>query len=366
MYVKSVKLVNFRNYETANAEFCRGVNLVTGQNGQGKTNLVEALVTASWTKSPRTTKHKDMIRFGASKALAEIIVNRNFGDLKISYELSGEENKKFMINGTPVYKLSEVFGNLVVVYFSPTEMKIVTGGPQERRDFMDTDISELSGQYYNLVARFNKVLEQRNKLLKNRYDRKMVLDQIDVFSEQLASLAAPIIKTRRNFIAKIAPLAQNAMQKLSDGKESLKMEYVSMRGETTSEIKANMLEALQVNLEKELELGYTLVGPHRDDIKFLVNGVEAKDFASQGQQRSIILALKVAELEIFEKELNEKPVLILDDVFSELDNKRQKLLYELMNGAQVIITGTTVKFKPDGEYFSHKVKNASIKTKLNK
>ncbi len=337
------------------------MNLITGQNGQGKTNLVESLVVASHTKSPRTSKHKDLIGWGADKTKVELVVNRNFGDVKIAYELGQEENKKFYINGAQVGKLSEVFGNLVVVYFSPTEMKIVTGGPQERRDFMDTDISELSGQYYNLVQRYTKVLEQRNKLLKNRFDRKMVLDQIDVFSEQLASLAAPIIKTRRNFIKKLAPLAKNAMLEISGGKESLDIEYSSVSGDDSSEIKKNLLNAYDANLEKDLELGYTLVGPHRDDVKILINGVEAKDFASQGQQRSIVLALKMAEMEIFEKEINEKPVLILDDVFSELDNKRQKLMYKLMESAQVIVTGTAVKFKPEGEYSVKKIKNARIK-----
>ena len=360
MYIKNVKLTNFRNYKTASAEFFHGVNLITGQNGQGKTNLAESLVVASHTKSPRTSKHKDMILWGEEKSIVELIVNRNFGDVKISYELGQEENKKFFINDSPVNKLSEVFGNLVIVYFSPTEMKIIAGGPQERRDFMDTDISELSGQYYNLVQRYTKVLDQRNKLLKNRFDRKMVLDQIDVFSEQLASLAAPIIKTRRNFIKKIAPLAHDVMIELSGGKEDLKIEYFGIGGETTAEIKTNLLRAYQVNLEKDLELGYTLVGPHRDDVKILINDVEAKDFASQGQQRSIVLALKMAEMEIFEKELGEKPVLILDDVFSELDNKRQKMLYKLMENTQVIVTGTAVKFKPEGEYVIKKIKNATI------
>lgn len=361
MYIKEVKLVNFRNYESVKTEFFSGVNLITGQNGQGKTNLVESLVVASHTKSPRTSKQKDLVMWNKEKSFVELIVNRVFGDIKIAYEIGQEENKKFFINGAPVSKLSEVFGNLVVVYFSPTEIKIVTGGPQERRDFMDTDISELSGQYYNLVQRYNKVLDQRNKLLKNKFDRKMVLDQIDVFSEQLASLAAPIIKTRKSFINKIAPLANAAMQELSAGVENLDIKYVGISGETTQEIKENLLKAYECNLEKDLELGYTLVGPHRDDIKLLINGVEAKDFASQGQQRSIVLALKMAEMQIFEKELNEKPVLILDDVFSELDNRRQKLLYKLMENTQVIVTGTAVKFKPEGDYIIKKIKNASIK-----
>ena len=346
-------------------EFFEGVNLITGQNGQGKTNLVESLVVASHTKSPRTSKHKDMVKWGSEKAVVNVVVNRNFGDIKITYELGQEENKKFYINGSPITKLSEVFGNLVIVYFSPTEIKIVTGGPQERREFMDTDISELSGQYYNLVQRYTKVLEQRNKLLKNRYDRKMVLDQIDVFSEQLASLAAPIIKTRKNFIKKLAPLANDAMLELSGGKESLAIEYTGASGDDVGEIKQNLLKAYENNLEKDLELGYTLVGPHRDDVKLLINGVDAKDFASQGQQRSIILALKMAEIKIFEQELNEQPVLILDDVFSELDNKRQKLLYKLMENTQVIVTGTVVKFKPEGKYVIKKINKATIKDMVN-
>ena len=366
MRVKWVKLNNFRNYAAESAEFLSGINLISGANGQGKTNLVEAIMLCALSKSPRTTHDEDLQKEGETETRVEVCLERNFGEMTICCTIDNEQGKRFYINGNEVKKLNELFGNLVAVYFSPNDLKVVSDSPSERRDFMDTDISELSGSYYNLVQRYNKVLIQRNRILKMVHDRDSVLDQIGVWDEQLATLSGLIIKTRKSFINKLKEPAKQMMKYISKDKEDLDISYVGVQGNTAEEIKSEILKSLRYNLDRDMELGYTTIGPHRDDIKFEIGGKDARVFASQGQQRSIVLALKIAELQTFKNELGEKPVLILDDVFSELDPSRQKKMYDQMDGCQVIMTGTNFKFKPQEEYLSIKIKNAKVTSKIQK
>lgn len=363
MKIKSVKLVSFRNYDYQIVDFPMQITLVSGTNGQGKTNLVESVVVAATTKSPRTSNMSELVKDGSAETLVEILLERKFGQMNLSFTINAKGEKKFFINSNPVSKMSDVFGNLVVVYFSPDDLKIVSASPDKRRDFMDTDISELSGSYYNLIQRYNKVLLQRNKLLKTERDRALLLAQIGVWDEQLAQIASLIIKTRKSFIEKLKVPAKEALKYISSSKDDLEIEYVGVKGTSAEEIKEELLKSLKFNLERDIELGYTSVGPHRDDIYFGLNGKDARNFASQGQQRSIVLALKFAELEIFEKELGEEPVLVLDDVFSELDTTRQRRLYEKMSKYQTIITGTQFKFKPVSNYEMIRVKEGVVKRK---
>ena len=363
MKIKSVKLVSFRNYDYQIVDFPMQITLVSGTNGQGKTNLVESVVVAATTKSPRTSNMSELVKDGSAVTLVEILLDRKFGQMNLSFTINAKGEKKFFINSNPVSKMSDVFGNLVVVYFSPDDLKIVSASPDKRRDFMDTDISELSGSYYNLIQRYNKVLLQRNKLLKTERDRALLLAQIGVWDEQLAQIASLIIKTRKSFIEKLKVPAKEALKYISSSKDDLEIEYVGVKGTSAEEIKEELLKSLKFNLERDIELGYTSVGPHRDDIYFGLNGKDARNFASQGQQRSIVLALKFAELEIFEKELGEEPILVLDDVFSELDTTRQRRLYEKMSKYQTIITGTQFKFKPVSNYETIRVKEGVVKRK---
>lgn len=363
MKIKSVKLVSFRNYDYQIVDFPMQITLVSGTNGQGKTNLVESVVVAATTKSPRTSNMSELVKDGSAETLVEILLERKFGQMNLSFTINAKGEKKFFINSNPVSKMSDVFGNLVVVYFSPDDLKIVSASPDKRRDFMDTDISELSGSYYNLIQRYNKVLLQRNKLLKTERDRALLLAQIGVWDEQLAQIASLIIKTRKSFIEKLKVPAKEALKYISSSKDDLEIEYVGVKGTSAEEIKEELLKSLKFNLERDIELGYTSVGPHRDDIYFGLNGKDARNFASQGQQRSIVLALKFAELEIFEKELGEEPILVLDDVFSELDTTRQRRLYEKMSKYQTIITGTQFKFKPVSNYETIRVKEGVVKRK---
>lgn len=363
MKIKSVKLVSFRNYDYQIVDFPMQITLVSGTNGQGKTNLVESVVVAATTKSPRTSNMSELVKDGSAETLVEILLDRKFGQMNLSFTINAKGEKKFFINSNPVSKMSDVFGNLVVVYFSPDDLKIVSASPDKRRDFMDTDISELSGSYYNLIQRYNKVLLQRNKLLKTERDRALLLAQIGVWDEQLAQIASLIIKTRKSFIEKLKAPAKEALKYISSSKDDLEIKYVGVKGTSAEEIKEELLKSLKFNLERDIELGYTSVGPHRDDIYFELNGKDARNFASQGQQRSIVLALKFAELEIFEKELGEEPILVLDDVFSELDTTRQRRLYEKMSKYQTIITGTQFKFKPVSNYETLRVKEGVVKRK---
>lgn len=363
MKIKSVKLVSFRNYDYQIVDFPMQITLVSGTNGQGKTNLVESVVVAATTKSPRTSNMSELVKDGSAETLVEILLERKFGQMNLSFTINAKGEKKFFINSNPVSKMSDVFGNLVVVYFSPDDLKIVSASPDKRRDFMDTDISELSGSYYNLIQRYNKVLLQRNKLLKTERDRALLLAQIGVWDEQLAQIASLIVKTRKSFIEKLKVPAKEALKYISSSKDDLEIEYVGVKGTSAEEIKEELLKSLKFNLERDIELGYTSVGPHRDDIYFGLNGKDARNFASQGQQRSIVLALKFAELEIFEKELGEEPILVLDDVFSELDTTRQRRLYEKMSKYQTIITGTQFKFKPVSNYETIRVKEGVVKRK---
>lgn len=364
MQVKWLKLKNFRNYEECYVEFGSGNNLISGKNGQGKTNLVEAIMLNALSKSPRTSRDEDMKREGTSHAEAEVCVQRRYGEVILKCTIDDITKKTFFINSNEAKKVSDLFGNLVAVYFSPNDLKIVSGGPSERRDFMDTDIMQLSGSYYNLLQRYTKVLEQRNKLLKTVHSKIVIEGQIDIWNEQLSALAGQIIKTRKAFIEKLKVPASETMQNISKGEDNLEISYIGSKGETSAEIKNEILKALEFNLDKDMELGYTTIGPHRDDIKFELNGKDSKIFASQGQQRSIVLALKIAELEVFEKELQEKPILVLDDVFSELDSSRQKSLYKKFDGVQVMMTGTLFKFKPEESYMQLQVKEGKIKSKL--
>ena len=361
MKVKQLKLHNFRNHTESCVDFCEGINILQGANGQGKTNLVESLMVAATTKSPRTSRDGDLVFFDAEQANVEIVVERRFGDVTIGYTIDKQNGKTFCINNNEIKKMGDVFGNLVAVYFSPDELKIVSDSPNERREFMDTDISMLSGAYYNLLQRYTKVLSERNKLLKTERNRAVLLAQIEVWNEQLSALAAPIIKTRKSFIQKLKGPAAEALKNLSKQTESLDIEYVGAKGETTEELKKEVRSALEYNFERDIELGYTSIGPHRDDIRFLLSGTDARNFASKGQQRSIVLALKIAEASIFEHELGEPPILVFDDVFSELDTKRQTKLYEVVGKYQSIITGTAFKFKKDTSYTSFKVKNGKVK-----
>ena len=342
MYIKSLTLKNFRNYTDETFEFTNGLNLLVGANAQGKTNVAEAVFLLCTGYSPKTAKHKIFIRCGQDYAELFAEGYSEYGKITLSSCFNQNGDREIKVNGAKISKMADIFGNINSVFFNPAELKLVQESPEDRRRFMNIPLSQLSKKYFTALIRYNKILEQRNNLLKNP-DKSIVLDTLPVWDLQLAGEASKIYYERNAFIEKIAPIAKKACENLSNGKETLLVELESTIKGDLDEIKNACYDNLIRNTEKDLKLGYTTFGPHRQDIKLTLNGTDVKNYGSQGQQRTTALALKLAEAEIFKIETGEYPVLILDDVFSELDRERQKLLVKYITGMQAIITATHVE-----------------------
>lgn len=359
MKVKELTLKNFRNYEEIKVEFSDGVNILVGKNAQGKTNLVEPIYILSALKSFRNSKLIDCIKDDGASLEIKAKVDSAVGSKTIQYKINKEGTNEYFVNQNKQTKRKDMFSHCFAVIFSPDELKLVKGAPDVRRDFLDTDICQISPIYSELLDRYEKVLQNRNKLLKFGKNKDKLNAELDVWDITLAGLGAQITKTRENFVAEITKNAEIIMQKLSQGKETLTVQYVGIKGESREEKTTNLLDALTFNRAKDIDLGYTTIGPHRDEVKFFINDLEVKPFASQGQQRSVVLALKLAEMEAI-KSVKEEPVLILDDVFSELDSTRRRLLLEYLEGKQVFITCTNFRKNDLKNCTKFRVKNAKI------
>ena len=339
MYVQNVEVKNFRNYEAGAAEFCPALNVMRGRNAQGKTNLLEAVYLCCIGKSPRATRDRDLIRWGGEHAKVALTVMKREGSVKIEIYFSEKENKRVLLNGLPIMRIGELMGALNCVFFSPDELKIVKESPSDRRRFMDIDISQMSKTYFYLLNRYNKILSQRNKLLKTG-NESVMKETLPVWDAQLAETGAKIVVSRKRFIEKLKPYVSREHQNLTEGKEDLNIEYEGLSGETVPELTENFLKGLREAAKKDLKNGFTSVGPHKDDFSLTSGGVDLRVFGSQGQQRTAALALKLAELEIFAGEIGEYPVLLLDDVLSELDLNRQAQLIKRTERVQTILTCT--------------------------
>ena len=338
MRIKRVILNNFRSYPAAEVELGSGVNVFTGSNAQGKTNLLEAIYLTAVGRSMRTPRDRELIKWGEKRARVKVEAEGVTGKRKVEIVISDKENKRVAVGGAQVTKLGELMGVITVVLFSPDETAIIKDGPGERRRFIDIAICQLSRAYFYLLSRYNKTLSQRNKLIKSRING----DTLDIWDEQLARAGAKIIRTRKGFFKRISPLAAAAHEFLTDGKESLSVDYESTEGETDEEIYNNLLEKFRRDRERDLTQGFTHSGPQTDDFAACIGGVDVRKFGSQGQQRTAALALKLAQLDLMEEETGESPVLLLDDVFSELDPSRQKKLIERISRCQTIITATHI------------------------
>ena len=254
--------------------------------------------------------------------------------------ISQNTNKTVKINGIAIKKIGELMETLNTIYFSPDELKIIKDGPSDRRKFMDIDISQVSKTYFYLLTRYENILNQRNKLLKITQNFNTLLDTVSIWDSQLSDIGAKIIISRIKFVKKLNEKATIIHSLLTNNKEILELSYAGLEGESVDEIKQKFLSALKENYEKDFNLKYTSVGPHRDDIKIKINDLDVRSMGSQGQKRTVALSLKLAELEIFKEEKNEYPVLLLDDVLSELDESRRKTLLELSKKVQTILTCT--------------------------
>lgn len=352
MKVQSLKLKNFRNYDTVQAKFDDNVNVFIGKNAQGKTNLLESIFYSCIGRSFKTCKDKDIIKWGQERGSIELVVNKKYRDVKIEIKLDKNKKKSVSINSVPIRKIGELIGEVNIVFFSPQELKLVRESPEERRKFMDIDISQNNKRYFYQLSRYEKILANRNKLLKNSKTLEGLKETIDIWDRALVASAKILAFERENFINQILPYSVKAHHFISGGKEELALVYKCGCGCPLDEnFEKNMDKLLKKNLEKDFKFGYTTIGVHRDDIDIFLNEVEVKSFGSQGQQRTVALSMKLAELENMKNLTGEYPILLLDDVFSELDIERQTRLLKFVGRTQTFITCTDEK-KIDGKLFN--------------
>ena len=338
MQIKKLFLQNFRNYENEKFDFSDGLNVLFGKNAQGKTNCAEAVFYLCTGASLRIRHDKQLIRMGAESARIIAEAENRYGTVTIQADIY-ENKREIRVNGSKISKNADLMGHINSVFFSPGELRLIQDGPDERRRFMNLSISQTSSAYYTALLRYNKILDQRNVLLKNR-DVSMVLDTLPVWDEQLCKYAAVILKKRRGFLEKLAPFAKEFHAFLTDGREELIVAPDKHYDGDETEIAKTLLRRLENHYDKDLRLGFTTVGPHRDDLDVSIGGVDAKAYASQGQTRTAALALKLSEVQIFKELSGEYPVLVLDDVMSELDLPRRKKLVQCIVGMQTILTCT--------------------------
>lgn len=338
MRIKNLSLKNFRNYIDERVEFSDGLNVVFGKNAQGKTNCAEAVFYLCTGISPRSRRDKQLIRRGEQCAEISAEAEGRYGKMLISAKIT-ETGREFKLNGNKITRNADLLGNLFSVFFSPHELRLIQDGPDERRRFLNVSISQLSRPYYTALSRYNKILEQRNNLLKSR-SLEAVYDSLPVWDEQLCKYAAVVASKRAEYIEMLSPLAKEAHSYLTDGAEELCISPEKKYKGSAAELETRLFAELSANYERDIRLGYTASGPHRDDIDIEINGDDAKTYASQGQTRTAALSIKLAEVEIFKRLSGEYPVLILDDVMSELDLPRRKKLVERTSGLQTILTCT--------------------------
>ncbi|MCD8041220.1 MAG: DNA replication/repair protein RecF [Clostridia bacterium] len=338
MRIKNLTLKNFRNYVQETFEFDGGLNVLFGKNGQGKTNCAEAVFYLCTGTSPRASRDKQLIKHGELQAEISAEAEGRYGSLLITAQIR-ENGREVRVNGTKIARNADLLGNINSVYFSPSELRLIQDGPDERRRFLNISISQLSKSYYTSLIRYNKILEQRNNLLKDK-DSSLVMETLPVWDEQLCRYAAVVIKKRTEFCERLSPLAKKEHATLTDGAEELEVYPDKIYGGTEEEIEQKLYKELKRGYERDLRLGFTCTGPHRDDLNIIINGADAKHYASQGQTRTAALSVKLAEMEIFKEYSGEYPILILDDVMSELDLPRRKKLAARAQGMQTILTCT--------------------------
>ncbi|TDQ38337.1 DNA replication/repair protein RecF [Aureibacillus halotolerans] len=346
MHIQHLKLTNYRNIARADIEFSPEVNVLLGQNAQGKTNVMEAAYVLGMAKSHRTPRDKELIKWDETYAKIEGDIVKKNSSLSMRLVIS-EQGKKARLNQLEQKKLSMYLGALNVVMFAPEDLHLVKGSPQVRRRFLDMEIGQVSPMYMHHLSTYVKVLKQRNQLLKNMQRKKQDPVMLDVLTEQLADTAATLTSKRFSFLALLQQWAAPIHAGITEQHEALRVAYkpsldVSANEDLSTLVK-KYLEKFQAIREKEIERGSTLIGPHRDDLLFYVNEKEVQTYGSQGQQRTTALSLKLAELELIRHEVGEYPVLLLDDVLSELDNSRQTHLLNTIQGkVQTFVTTTNV------------------------
>ncbi len=334
MNIRSIELKNFRNYENLEISFDEGTNILFGDNAQGKTNILEAAYMSGTTKSHKGSRDREMIRFGEEEAHLKTVVVRGGREYQIDMHLKKNRAKGIAIDKIPIKKASELFGILNIVFFSPEDLNIIKNGPAERRRFLDSELCQLDRIYLADLTNYNKILAQRNKLLKDMIYRPSLSDTLPVWDMQLIETGKKIIRRRKQFVDELREIVSDIHYRISGGKEELFLKYEPNIDDIFFE------DELSRAKEKDKKLCQTSVGPHRDDLLFSIGNVDIRKYGSQGQQRTSALSLKLSEIELVRKSISDTPVLLLDDVLSELDSSRQNYLLNNISDTQTIITCT--------------------------
>lgn len=334
MFIDTLALNNYRNYKDEEIVFSHGINILYGDNAQGKTNVLEAIYMLATTKSHRGSRDKEIIGFGCEECHIRADILKNDIGHRIDMHLRKSKNKGVAIDMIPIKRSAQLFGMMNIIFFSPEDLSIIKDSPSERRRFIDMELCQLSRIYYSNLSSYNKVLNQRNNLLKQIYYDKKKLDMLSVWDSQLVDFGIKIIKERNNFIDMINEIIPDIHSRLTSGKEKLKLFYEKNIDEDAFE------KELLLKQDADLRYQSTQTGPHRDDISFIVNDMDVKRFGSQGQQRTAALSLKLAEIELVKRIINDNPILLLDDVMSELDSGRRDALLESISDIQTVITCT--------------------------
>ncbi len=341
MNVKDIRLINFRNYDNVYLKFNPKINIFIGKNAQGKTNLLEAIYMCAYGKSFRTNRDKEIINFSKDEAYIGSHMDINNYDKFLEIKMDKIKSKRIRINKNELKGYKELYSGLNVVIFSPDDLKIVKEGPSHRRDFMDVSISKVKAVYSYNINRYNKLLSQRNNLLKsNRFKKDFNL--LDVFDMQISNVGTSVILERQKFIHEISKISNSIYKSIASDIEELELKYTTNVPilENKNQMEKEYLNKLKETFKRDLDYGTTEIGPHKDDIYMSINNKEVRTYGSQGQQRTVVLSLKLSEVELIKLERDLYPVLLLDDVFSELDEDRRNYLIRLFKDMQTFITVT--------------------------
>lgn len=336
MKINNLTLVNYRNYRNLELDFNPSRNIIIGENAQGKTNLVEAIYLCSFARSFRTNNSGELVMFNKDSCRINADIESEDYDKRISIVINNQGKKMIKKDGKLIRRTTDLLNNLVVIIFSPEDLRIIKDSPDKRRSFINKEISQLRPRYYECLKNYNEALKQKNSILKKDL-RDIDDDILDIFDEQLAVNGYEIVKYRRNFVELLSAKASEIQKAISRDRENLVIKYNESCPANNSE---GMLKIIRAARDKDKYYRSSSVGPHRDDIEFYINDNDAKKFGSQGQQRTIALSLKLAEVKIAKETLHENPILILDDVLSELDIERQRFLINEIDDVQLFITST--------------------------
>lgn len=339
MFIKRLQMLNYRNYNVLDISLGPHVNVFMGDNAQGKTNILEGIYYCAFARSHRTSKDRELINWNSDNALLSVTVGRERLDKRIDISILKDGKKAIQINKIKIKKIGELFGNFNVVMFSPEDLKIIKDSPGVRRKFIDMELCQLNPKYYYNLVQYNKVLNERNSILRNRNINK---DILDIYDMQLVEFGYNIIIDRLEYIKKLNKYSTKIHSDITSGKEKIEFKYISTIKDLEN-IKENFYSLLEKNRSRDCERGITSIGPHRDDFTVLINDIDTKSYGSQGQQRTAVLTIKFSSLKIIKELTGEHPVLLLDDVLSELDFSRKRYILSTIGDIQTIITCTGIE-----------------------